>query len=399
VQYVADTVEALKEVDRAGARFSANAGVLAHIRRAPLGVMLCMGPFNYPLNETFTTLIPALAMGNTVVVKLPHYGALCQAPLLSCFAESFPPGVVNIVNGSGRELAGPIMETGDVAALAFIGTSRTANELKRLHPQPNRLRCILGLDAKNPGIILNDADVELAVSECVTGALSFNGQRCTALKLLFVQRAISERFIARLTDAVDALPFGMPWEPEVRITPLPDLGKVERMAALVKDAQAKGAKTANRFGGLTNGTFYFPSVVYPVTSDMELYHVEQFGPVIPVAVFDDVHEVFRYVVESSYGQQASIFGTDPRRIGPLIDVLANQVCRVNLNAQCQRGPDVYPFTGRKDSAEGTLSVSDALRCFSIRSMVAAPGTSINTGLLSEILRERTSNFVNTDYLF
>jgi glyceraldehyde-3-phosphate dehydrogenase (NADP+) len=399
VQYVADTVEALKEVDRAGARFSANAGVLAHIRRAPLGVVLCMGPFNYPLNETFTTLIPALAMGNTVVVKLPHYGALCQAPLLSCFAECFPPGVVNIVNGNGRDLAGPIMETGDVAALAFIGSSRVANELKRIHPRPNRLRCILGLDAKNPGIVLEDADVDLAVSECVTGALSFNGQRCTALKLLFVQRSLAERFVTRLADAVDALPFGMPWEPGVRITPLPDAGKVERMAALVADAVGKGARVCNRNGGLSHGTFYFPSVVHPVTPAMSIYHVEQFGPVIPVTVFDDLREVFRYVVESSYGQQASIFGADPARIGPLIDVLANQVCRVNLNAQCQRGPDVYPFSGRKDSAEGTLSVSDALRCFSIRSMVAAPGTPGNTALLGGMLRERTSNFVNTDYLF
>jgi acyl-CoA reductase-like NAD-dependent aldehyde dehydrogenase len=132
---------------------------------------------------------------------------------------------------------------------------------------------------------------------------------------------------------------------------------------------------------------------------MDLYHVEQFGPVIPVAVFDDPREVFDYVVASSYGQQASLFGTDPASLGPLIDALANQVCRVNLNAQCQRGPDVYPFTGRKDSAEGTLSVSDALRCFSIRSMVAAPGTTENTELLSGILRGRTSNFVNTDYLF
>jgi glyceraldehyde-3-phosphate dehydrogenase (NADP+) len=162
---------------------------------------------------------------------------------------------------------------------------------------------------------------------------------------------------------------------------------------------AKGAKVANRNGVLSNGTFYFPSVVFPVTPSMELYHVEQFGPVIPVAVFDDEREVFQYVVSSSYGQQASIFGTDPGRIGPLIDVLANQVCRVNLNAQCQRGPDVYPFAGRKDSGEGTLSVSDALRCFSIRSMVAAPVSEPNTRLLGDLLRERASNFVNTDYLF
>jgi glyceraldehyde-3-phosphate dehydrogenase (NADP+) len=399
VQYITDTVESLKETDRAGARFSTNSGVLAHIRRSPLGVVLCMGPFNYPLNETFTTLIPALAMGNTLVAKLPHYGALCQAPLLSCFADCFPPGVVNVINGRGSAVAGPIMETGDVAALAFIGSSRVANELKRLHPRPNRLRSILGLDAKNPGIVCADADLDLAVSECVTGALSFNGQRCTALKLLFVHRSIAERFVGMLCDAVDSLPFGMPWEPSVRITPLPDLDKVARMAALVADAKAKGAHVANRNGGLSNGTFYFPSVVFPVASTMDLYHVEQFGPVIPVAVFDDPREVFDYVVASNYGQQASLFGKDPRTLGPLIDVLANQVCRVNLNAQCQRGPDVYPFTGRKDSAEGTLSVSDALRCFSLRSMVAAPNTAANTDLLGGLLRERTSNFVNTDYLF
>ena len=399
VQYITDTVEALKETDRAGARFSTNSGVLAHIRRSPLGVVLCMGPFNYPLNETFTTLIPALAMGNTLVVKLPHYGALCQAPLLSCFAESFPPGVVNVINGRGSAVASPLMETGDLAALAFIGSSRVANGLRRLHPHPNRLRSILGLDAKNPGIVLADADLDLAVSECLTGALSFNGQRCTALKLLFVHRSIADRFVRALADAVDSLPFGMPWEAGVRLTPLPDLEKVKRMASLVEDAAGKGARVVNRHGGLSNGTFYFPSVVYPVSPAMELYHVEQFGPVIPVAVFDDPREVFDYVVSSNYGQQASLFGRDAALLGPFIDALANQVCRINLNAQCQRGPDVYPFTGRKDSAEATLSVSDALRCFSIRSMVAAPVTAANTDLLGAMLRDRASNFVSTDYVF
>jgi glyceraldehyde-3-phosphate dehydrogenase (NADP+) len=399
VQYVTDTIEALKETDRAGSRFSSNSGVLAHIRRSPLGAVLCMGPFNYPLNETFTTLIPALAMGNTVVAKLPRFGSLCQAPLLSCFAKSFPPGVINIVNGEGKEVAGPIVESGAIAALAFIGSSRVANVLKRQHPMPNRLRCILGLDAKNPAIVLEDADLDLAVSECVTGALSFNGQRCTALKLLFVQRKAADAFVEKLSDAVDSLPFGMPWEKGVRITPLPEPCKPEKMKELVEDAILKGARVTNRNGGLSNETFYFPSVVFPVPPDAELYTVEQFGPVVPVAVFDDVHEVFSYVVASNYGQQASIFGRDPAVIGPLIDVLANQVCRVNLNAQCQRGPDVYPFTGRKDSAEATLSVSDALRCFSIRSMVAAPESEQNKQLLGDMLRERRSNFVNTDYLF
>jgi glyceraldehyde-3-phosphate dehydrogenase (NADP+) len=399
VQYIADTIEALKEIDRSGSRFSSNAGVLAQIRRSPLGVVLSMGPFNYPLNETFTTLIPALAMGNTAVVKLPRYGSLCQIPLLAAFRDSFPKGVVNIMSGDGKDIAGPIVATGEVAALAFIGSSRAANILKKQHPRPNRLRCILGLDAKNPGIILPDADLDLAVSECVTGALSFNGQRCTALKLLFVHRSIAESFVRKLADAVDALSAGMPWDKGVRITPLPDPGAPGRMRELVADAVAKGASVRNANGGLSSESLYFPSVVYPVTPDMELYTVEQFGPVVPVAVFDEEREVFDFIASSNYGQQASIFGRDPRAVGPLIDAFANQVCRVNLNSQCQRGPDVYPFTGRKDSAEATLSVSDALRCFSIRSMVAAADSEAGKELLGAILRERSSNFVNTDYLF
>jgi glyceraldehyde-3-phosphate dehydrogenase (NADP+) len=399
VQYITDTIEALKETDRSGSRFSANGGVLAQIRRSPLGVVLSMGPFNYPLNETFTTLIPALAMGNTAVVKLPRYGSLCQIPLLAAFRDSFPKGVVNIMSGDGKDVAGPIVATGEVAALAFIGSSRAANILKKQHPMPNRLRCILGLDAKNPGIVLPDADLDLAVSECVTGALSFNGQRCTALKLLFVHRSIAEAFVRKLSDAVDELSFGMPWEKGVRITPLPEPGAPERMSALVEDAVAKGASVRNANGGLRSESFYFPSVVYPVKPDMQLYTVEQFGPVVPVTVYDDEREIFDFIASSNFGQQASVFGRDPGKVGALIDALANQVCRVNLNSQCQRGPDVYPFTGRKDSAEATLSVSDALRCFSIRSMVAAADNDAGKELLGGILRERSSNFVNTDYLF
>lgn len=399
VQYVQETIEAVKDLDRTGGRFSRTAGVLAQIRRAPLGVTLCMGPFNYPLNETFTTLIPAVIMGNPVVAKLPRFGMLCQAPLLKAFAQSFPRGVVNIVNGEGRTVAGPLVEQGDVAALAFIGSSRSANALKKQHPRPNRLRCILGLDAKNPAIILPDADLDVAVRECVTGALTFNGQRCTGLKLLFVHRSIADRFVDKLSAAVDSLPFGLPWEPGVKLTPLPELDKAKTMHDLVEDAQKKGAKIANAFGGLTNRTFYFPSVVYPVTSAMSLFSVEQFGPVVPVAPFDDVSEVMDFIEKSNYGQQASVFGRDAKVVGPLVDVLVNQVSRVNLNAQCQRGPDAYPFTGRKDSAEGTLSISDALRCFSIRTMVAAPEDDTNRGLLHEVLAGRTSNFINTDYLF
>ncbi|OGR52153.1 MAG: aldehyde dehydrogenase [Elusimicrobia bacterium GWA2_62_23] len=398
VEYIADTVAALKDLDRNSSRLSVTQGIIAQIKRAPLGVVLCMGPYNYPLNETFTTLIPALLMGNTVVFKPPKYGVLLHRPLLEAFRDSFPKGVVNTLYGEGRKIIGPLMKTGKVNVLAFIGSSKVADILRQQHPAPHRLRCVLGLDAKNAGIILPDADVDLAVSECLTGALSYNGQRCTALKILFVHRSVQSEFIEKLVTGLEALKLGMPWEPKVKITPLPEDDKVPYLAEVIADAKKHGAKVINESGGLANGNFVYPAVLYPVNARMRLWKEEQFGPVIPVVPFSDVREPLRYVVESNFGQQVSVFGRDMEKIAPMLDTLVNQVCRVNVNSQCQRGPDVFPFTGRKDSAEGTLSVSDALRAFSIRSLVAAKDSDANKKLIRGILRGRKSKFLSTDFI-
>ena len=121
---------------------------------------------------------------------------------------------------------------------------------------------------------------------------------------------------------------------------------------------------------------------------MRVYREEQFGPVIPVVSFDDISTPIEYICNSDYGQQVSIFGSDSETISKLIDPLVNQVSRVNINSQCQRGPDTFPFTGRKDSAEGTLSVVDALRAFSIRTLVATKSTETNKKMLTSIVRER-----------
>ena len=113
-EYIIDTINALKELDRNSAKFVEGQGIMGQIRRVPLGVALCMGPFNYPLNETFTTLFPALIMGNTVVFKPAKYGVLLIRPLLEAFRDSFPPGVINIIYGRGRETVGALMETGKI---------------------------------------------------------------------------------------------------------------------------------------------------------------------------------------------------------------------------------------------------------------------------------------------
>ncbi len=398
VLYMHDTIAALKDLDRISSRFVSEEGILGQIRRAPLGVALCMGPFNYPLNETFTTLIPALLMGNSVILKPPKHGALLYAPLLPAFREAFPPGVVNIVFGEGRVVIPPLMTSGKIDVLALIGSSRTADIIKKQHPTPHRLRSVLGLDAKNPAIILPDADLDLAVRECLLGCLSFNGQRCTALKILFVHSKVVDEFLARFTAAVNDLSFGMPWQDGVFVTPLPEKGKTGYLEELVEDALRQGARVVNEAGGTVQGSFFFPAILYPVNDGMRVYREEQFGPVIPVLPFDDIATPISYVIDSNYGQQLSIFGRDPDVIAGLIDPLVNQVCRLNINCQCQRGPDTFPFTGRKDSAEGTLSVSDALRVFSIRTLVAAKDTDINKQIITDIVRGHKSKFLATDFI-
>ena len=399
VDYIRATINALRDLDNSNSRFLIVEGTIGQIRRTPLGVVLCMGPYNYPLNETFATLIPALIMGNTMVFKPPKFGVLLYSPLLEAFRNAFPKGVINTVYGRGSVVVPRLLDSGQINVLTLIGSSKVADHLKKLHPKAHRLRAILGLDAKNAAIVLPDADIELAVAECLLGSLSFNGRRCTALKMLIVHQSIIEPFLRRFTEELGKLKVGMPWEKGVGITPLPELGKVEHMQRLVANATAQGARVVNEGGGASAGTLFYPAVVYPARKGMMLFREEQFGPVVPVMPFEDLETALDYVITSEHGQQVSIFSKDPDQIGRLVDPLVNQVCRVNINCQCQRGPDVFPFTGRKDSAEGTLSVTDALRSFSIRSMIAARQTEDSKQLLDAIANEHKSNFINTRFIF
>ena len=396
VDYINETIKEYKKIDRDGATFQNNSGVRALIRRGPLGVVLCLGPYNYPLNETFALLIPAIIMGNTAIFKPAKHGVLLIAPLLNAFKESFPPGVVNIVFGRGREMASPIMKTGKVNVLALIGHSSSAISLQDLHPQKNRLRLVLGLEAKNPAIILDDADLDLAVNECINGSLSFNGQRCTALKIIYVHEKIKDKFLKQFCEKVDDLKLGLPWE-NTLLTPLPEPHKPKYINDLIEDAKEKGARVLNKKGGEISNNYIFPAVLYPANEQMKVYKEEQFGPVIPVISFDDIDIPISFMAESNYGQQVSLFGNSEKKLGPLIDSLVNLVCRVNLNSSCQRGPDVYPFTGRKDSAVATLSVHDALRSFSIRTFVASKDNETNKEILRKLIDNKKSNFIRTDY--
>jgi glyceraldehyde-3-phosphate dehydrogenase (NADP+) len=307
--YILKTIDALKQRVTFANDLVEREGVLGQIKRSPLGVVMCMGPYNYPLNESFTTLVPAMIMGNTIIFKPPKAGVLLHGKIIDLFFKIFPKGVFNVVYGEGQRVVKPIMESGKVRVLAFIGSSKVANIIQRYHPKPNRLKLVLGLEAKNAGIVLADADIDKTVDECVLGSLSFNGQRCTALKIIFVHEKVVDIFIKKFVRKVDTLKKGLPFD-DAFITPVLE-DSVDYYSKLVEDALLKGAKLVNNYN-FNEGTFFSPKVISNVNKNMNIYHEEQFGPIVPIVSFRSINEPADYITNSPYGQQCAIFTNDER---------------------------------------------------------------------------------------
>jgi glyceraldehyde-3-phosphate dehydrogenase (NADP+) len=369
MDYAAASIAELKKESEHGhfASWTTVSGFAARVRRGPLGVVLFLAPFNYPLNEMYAMLIPALVLGNTCVLKLPAVGGSCHMLTIDAFAKHLPAGVINFITGSGRATCNPIMKTGKVDCLGFIGGHKAADSLVQNHPHVHRLKVFSQLEGKNIGVVMPDADLDTAAAECALGGLSYNGQRCTAVKLMMVHESVADAFVEKLKAQVATRKVGLPWEAGVLVTPLPEPNKPEYLQELVADAVSKGALVANAAdkGGTLAKTLLTPAVVYPVTKEMRLFQEEQFGPVVPVATYSDIGEVYSAIRDSWNGQQASVFTKNGECAAPLVDLLATTVCRININCQCGRSPDVIPFAGRRSSAMGTMSISGALREFSV----------------------------------
>lgn len=363
----------------------------ARTHRRALGVVLCVAPFNYPVNEFLTTVIPALLMGNVVIAKTPRFGVLANLVLLDAFRDCFPKGVVSLLPGDGRVVIPAVMSateqdvagnpTGVVHVLAFIGSEGAANAIMRAHPTPITLHKILGLGAKNPAVVLPDADLDAAATAIVKGGLGFNGQRCTAEKIVFVHRSVADAFTAKVAARVDALKAGMPWDEGVGITPLPEDTKLETMRALIDDAVSKGATVVNANGGRGAFSLMRPAVVAGVKPGMRLLHEEQFGPIIPISTFDDAEAVLDWQRRSPFGQQAAVWGK-AETARAFVRKFTRFVARVNLNDVCQRGPDSFGFSAADKSGFGTLSLKEALLSFSRPVLVQAQEQTVLDAFLS-----------------
>lgn len=389
--FIEKLIEELREETKKSSVWQTIGGILFRMKRAAIGIMLCLGPFNYPFNETYATMIPALLMGNVVILKLPTIGGLAHVLTMEIFAAALPPGVVNFVSGSGRTTIPPLMKTGRIDILAFIGGSSAADRIIKDHPNPHRLKLFLQLEGKNLGIVTPNADLSVAAAEVLTGSTSYNGQRCTAIKLVVLHESVVDGFFEQFLPRIASLKGGLPWDDGVSITPLPEPNKTQHMKALIADAISKGAKVLNEDtgGGYVKGNLMHPAVVFPVTPDMLLWEEEQFGPVIPVATYRSIEDLMQYYDRSKYGQQCAIFTRDGASVSTLVDFLSTAVGRININTQCGRSPDSVPFSGRRSSALGTMSISESLKQFSVEIVVAGSDNNAN-GVIMKNLSQKSS---------
>jgi glyceraldehyde-3-phosphate dehydrogenase (NADP+) len=397
IQFIQETIQTVQSSpDFSSAEFKKVLTTNVMIRRNAFGIILALGPYNYPLNETYATIIPALLMGNVVILKIPQVGGLAHLLTFQAFSRSLPPNTIHFISGSGRKTLPPLMESGAIDGLAFIGGTKAADVLIKQHPAPHRLKIFLQLEAKNMAIVLKDMmtqkdgsfSTEKMMDEIITGALSFNGQRCTALKIIFVPKGYGKYVATELAKRVDKLYKGMPWEIHddkgsySQITPLPYQQRVEYMQELMDDAVAKGAIIANENGGsiikdekysapYDSSTLMVPAVLYNVTPEMTLFTEEQFGPLVPVVEYESLDDVLAYGLNGIYGQQVSIFTNKASAEAvTLVDTFSAIFGKININSQCGRSPDNVPFTARRSSGLGAMSIQDALKEFSVPTVVS-----------------------------
>lgn len=337
----------------------------------PRGIVLCVGPFNYPMNEIFEPMFASLIVGNVVLYKHAKYGILMMQPFLEIFQKHFPKGVVNTLYGEGQDTLTPCMKSGKLDAMMFIGSTFVADIVMSSNPNPHGLHGIIGGGAKDVTVITEYTDIDKCLFQFALSAASNTGQRCTATKLWMVHESRRDEFATKFSAMIDSLQIGMPWDVKINdlplITPMPESGKVTTMLGFVQDAESKGA-TVTTVNQYIEETLMRPYVLSGVTPDMKIYWEEQFGPVFPITTYKDISEVVDYHVKSEYGQQIAIYDErtidNPELKQYYIDLFKNHVAKINFNTPCSRGNGTVAFTGKKNSAKGVLSLRDALIEFS-----------------------------------
>jgi betaine-aldehyde dehydrogenase len=289
-------------------------GQLNLVIKEPFGVIGCIVPWNYPILLLAWKMAPALATGNTVVIKPASQTPLGTLEMVATCFEHLPPGVVNVITGPGGEIGDALVEHPAVPMIAFTGSTEVGQHIMRLGA--NRVKKLhLELGGKDPAIVCEDADLDRAVPAVAWAGFLNGGQVCTSIERVYVERTIYDEFNERIEAHAASLAVGSGFDPETEVTPMISTKGRDFVHQLVQDAIADGGRLLT--GGQLDdrpGFFYPPTVVADANHDMRLMREETFGPVIGIMPFDSYDEALRLANDSEYALGASLFSNDPRRV-------------------------------------------------------------------------------------
>lgn len=336
---------------------------LAVVRREPVGVVLAIAPFNYPVNLSGSKIAPALIAGNVVMFKPPTQGSISGLLLAKAFEEAgIPAGVFNTITGRGSEIGDYIIEHKEVNFINFTGSTPIGERIGRL---AGMRPIMLELGGKDAALVLEDADLEHAAKQIVAGAFSYSGQRCTAIKRVIVLESVADTLATLLQAEVAKLTVGDPFD-NADITPVIDNASADFIWGLIDDAQEKGAQALTPIK--REGNLLWPVLFDQVTKDMKVAWEEPFGPVLPIIRVASVEEAIAFANESEFGLQSSVFTNDFKKAFEIAEKL--EVGTVHINNKTQRGPDNFPFLGVKGSGAGVQGIKYSIEAMTnVKSIV------------------------------
>lgn len=323
---------------------------MSYVTYSPVGTVLAIAPFNYPINLSMSKVAPALIGGNSVILKPPTQGAISALYLAQVFKEAgLPDGIFNTVTGRGSEIGDYLSSHEGINFINFTGSTSVGKHITEI---AKMVPMIFELGGKDAAIVLEDTNIEKTADLIVSGAFSYSGQRCTAVKRVLVMDTIAERMVSEIKERVEKLKTGHPKMEGVTVTPLIDNKSADYVQELIDDALQKGATLL--VGNKREGNLMYPTLLDNVTVDMRVAWEEPFGPVLPIIRVKSVDEAIKLNNESQYGLQASIFTRNIDKAFYIANKL--DVGTVQVNNKPERGPDNFPFLGVKDSGMGTQGV-------------------------------------------
>ena len=327
-------------------------GFFAFTQRMPLGVVVAIAPFNYPLNLTIHKIAPAIACKNTVIVKPPSEAPLTVMKFCELLNEEFPDGVVNVVTGYGSEVGDYLVTSADVDKVSFTGSVPTGLMISQ---KAGMKKVTLELGGNDPMIVLKDADIDKAIKGVINGAFLNAGQVCMGVKRIIIDESIADEFVQKLVVATEKLVMGNPQDTKTTLGTLISKKAAMQVEQAVNDAVEKGAKILT--GGNREDAFYEATVIDNVTRDMDLVQNETFGPIAPIIRVKNLDEAIKIANDTEYGLQAGVFTNDYYAAMRCANEI--EAGTVFVNKQSTFRTDNMPFGGFKNSGIGKEGVKYA----------------------------------------